>query len=83
MLPKGTSFLSLFGPQMPGLKGWPHFTDNRLARKPNRSRRAPMCVRFQAVGECTTSCTLAHTKSSAFTETEFSLVEKRFGEIYL
>ena len=83
LLPKGTTFLSLFGPQMPGLKGWPHFTDNRLARKPNRSRRAPMCVRFQSVGECTASCTLAHTKSSAFTETEFSLVEKRFGELYL
>ena len=83
LLPHGTVFTSIFGPQMPGLKGWPHFTDNRLAKKPNRSRRAPMCVRFQCVGECTMSCTLAHTKVSAFTEAKISsVVNKRFSNLY-
>ena len=36
LLPRGTVFTALFRPQMPGLKGWSHFTDNRLAWKPNR-----------------------------------------------
>ena len=66
---------------MPGLKGWPHFTDNRLARK-SRSRRAPMCVKFQAMDECTLTCTLAHVKVSSFTAAEQQTVDKRFAELY-
>jgi hypothetical protein len=59
LVPTGKSYNAIFGAQMAGIKGWPYFNDNRLAKQ-GRLSRAPMCVRFQALGDCTQGCTLAH-----------------------
>ena len=81
MIPSGKTYNTLFGATMASLKGWPYFTDNRLAKK-GRSQRAPMCIRFQAMGECTQACTLAHLRASDMPDTERRAVEKRVLELY-
>jgi hypothetical protein len=59
-LPTGIKYLGLFDAKMPGLKGWPILLDTRIPKKQNRAQKAPMCARFQALGKCKQSCTLAH-----------------------
>ena len=81
LVPDGKSYNTLFGATMASLKGWPYFNDNRLSKK-GRSRRAPMCIRFQAMGECTHACTLAHLRAADMPDTERKAVEKRFLELY-
>ena len=81
LLPSGRAYTAFFGARMPGLKGWPYFNDNRLSKK-GRSRRAPMCVRFQAMGDCTHGCTLAHLRASKMTDADRRAVATRFLAIY-
>jgi hypothetical protein len=81
LLPTGKVYTSLFGATMTSLKGWPYFNDNRLAKK-GRSRRAPMCIRFQAMGECTHACTLAHLRAADMPDSDRRAVGKRFLELY-
>ncbi len=63
-LPAGTQYLDLFDANMPGLKRWPILLDTRIPKKQNRAQKAPMCVRFQALGKCKQDCSLAHITAS-------------------
>jgi hypothetical protein len=80
-IPPGHSYLTMFGPKMPSISGWPFFNDNRLTRL-GKSRRAPMCIRFQSTGECTTGCTLAHIKPTDMADSDRNAVTKRFLAVY-
>ena len=63
-LPPGVEYMDLFNAKMPGLKGWPVLLDTRISKKLNRAQKAPMCVRFQAVGKCRHGCSLSHITAS-------------------
>ena len=81
LIPTEKSYNTFLCSQIAGLKGWPYLNDNRLVKK-GRSRRAPMCVRFQAMGDCTHGCTLAHMRASDMPEADRKAVAKRFLELY-
>jgi hypothetical protein len=81
LIPSNKSYAVLFSTQSAGVKGWPYFNDSRPPKK-GRTRRAPMCVRFQAMGECTQSCTLAHILPNDMGDTDRHAVEKRFIDLY-
>ena len=67
---------------MPGLKEWPILLDTRIPKKQNRAQKAPMCVRFQALGKCKQSCTLAHIAASAMPEEAHSKADVLFQAAY-
>ena len=81
-LPGGTKYVDLFGTKMPGLRGWPVLLDTRLSKKQNRSRKAPMCVRFQVTGKCKQNCTLSHVIASDMPEEARSKAADLFKIVY-
>jgi hypothetical protein len=81
-LPGGSKYVDLFGSKMPGLRGWPVLLDTRLSKKQNRSRKAPMCVRFQVTGKCKQNCTLSHVAASDMPEEARSKAADLFRTLY-
>jgi hypothetical protein len=81
-LPNGTKYLDLFNAKMPGLKGWPVLLDNRISKKQSRTHRAPMCVRFQVVGQCKQGCSLAHISASDMPAEARSKADALFQAVY-
>ena len=78
----GTQYLDLFDAKMPGLKGWPILLDTRIPKKQNRAQKAPMCVRFQALGKCKQSCSLAHIAAAVMPEEACSKADVLFRAAY-
>jgi hypothetical protein len=81
-LPAGIAYLDLFGSKMPGLKGWPVLLDTRIPKRLNKTQKAPMCVRFQSMGKCQQSCSLAHIASSDMPEGARETATARFKVVY-
>ncbi len=81
-LPAGVEYLDLFGTKMPGLKGWPVLLDTRIPKRLNRTQKAPMCVRFQSMGKCQQSCSLAHITSSSMPDGARETAAARFKAVY-
>ena len=81
-LPSGTKYVDLFSTKMPGLKGWPVLLDTRISKKQNRTHKAPMCVRFQVVGQCKQGCSLAHVQASAMPTEARSKANALFKAVY-
>lgn len=72
----------MFDAKMPGLKGWPVLLDTRISKKHNRSQKAPMCVRFQAMGQCKQGCSLAHIAANQMTTEARAKADNLFKAIY-
>jgi hypothetical protein len=81
-LPSGVEYLNLFGSKMPGLKGWPVLMDTRIPKRLNKTQKAPMCVRFQSLGKCQSSCSLAHITASDMPEGAREIADARFKAVY-
>ncbi|KAI2498102.1 hypothetical protein MHU86_16412 [Fragilaria crotonensis] len=81
-LPSGVSYLDLFNAKMPGLKGWPVLLDTRISKKQSRTRKAPMCVKFQVSGHCKQGCSLAHVAASAMPADSRSKANALFKAVY-
>jgi hypothetical protein len=81
-LPAGTKYLDLFDAKMPGLKGWPILLDTRIPKKQNRAQKAPMCVRFQALGKCKQGCSLAHIAAHGMPDAARSKADALFRAAY-
>ena len=81
-LPVGTKYLDLFDAKMPGLKGWPILLDTRIPKKQNRAQKAPMCVRFQALGKCKQGCSLAHIAAQGMPDEARSKADMLFRAAY-
>ena len=81
-LPVGTKYLDVFDTKMPGLKGWPVLLDTRISKKQNRSQKAPMCVRFQAIGQCKQGCLLAHIAANQMTTEARTKADNLFKAVY-
>jgi hypothetical protein len=81
-LPVGVEYLDLFGSKMPGLKGWPVLLDTRIPKRLNKTQKAPTCVRFQSIGRCQQSCSLAHITSSDMPEGAREKATARFKAVY-
>jgi hypothetical protein len=81
-LPSGTKYLDLFDAKMPALKGWPILLDARIPKKHNRAQKAPMCVRFQALGKCKQGCSLAHIAGALMPDDARSKVDSLFRAAY-
>jgi hypothetical protein len=67
---------------MPGLKGWPILLDTRIPKKQNLAQKAPMCVRFQALGKCKQSCTLAHIAATGMPDDARNKADSLFRTAY-
>ena len=81
-LPTGIEYLDLFNTKMPGLKGWPVLVDDRIPKKTNRTQKAPMCVRFQAVGKCKQGCSLSHVMASDMPDSARAKAATLFQAVY-
>lgn len=81
-LPGGTKYLDLFDTKMPALKGWPVLLDTRIPKQQNRSRKAPMCVKFQVTGQCRQECSLAHVIASDMPDDARSKADALFRDVY-
>ena len=81
-LPSGVNYLDLFNSKMPALKGWPILIDTRISKKQSRTHKAPMCVRFQVVGQCKRGCSLAHVAASAMPDEARSKANALFRAAY-
>ena len=81
-LPSGTKYLDLFNAKMPGLKGWPVLIDTRISKKQSRTHKAPMCVRFQVIGQCKQSCSLAHVTANTMPSEARSKADALFKAVY-
>jgi hypothetical protein len=79
----GTKYLDLFDARMPGLKGWPILLDTRIPKKQNRAQKAPMCVRFQALGKCKQGCSLAHVPATGMPDEARSKADALFRAAYM
>ena len=81
-LPSGTKYLDLFNAKMPGLKGWPVLLDSRISKKQSRTHKAPMCVRFQVIGQCKQGCSLAHVTATDMPSEARSKADALFQAVY-
>jgi hypothetical protein len=75
-IPEGKTYLSYFKPGGPNDTGWPKLEDPRW----ESDRR--MCIRFQVKGQCTETCTLAHTPKSKMTSQQETEIAARFKKIF-
>ena len=55
--------------------------DDRLPKKNNKARTAPLCVRFQMIGKCVYGCSLAHILPKKMTQEEFSQTNRIIKEV--
>lgn len=80
LLPTGKAFNEFFNSKDPVLKknllAWPEVKHHSMSRK------KPICVKYQAVGRCTASCSLAHQPPGQMSATTKAAASKRFAEIY-
>ena len=76
----GVNYLDLFKDRAPGAKNWPKILDDRLPKKNNKTRAAPLCVRFQMMGKCIHGCSLAHVHAKQMTQGEFGQTDRIIKE---
>ena len=75
----GTGYLNLFKDRAPSVRNWPKILDDRLPKKNNKTRAAPLCVRFQMTGKCVYGCSLAHILREKMTQGEFGQTDRMVG----
>jgi hypothetical protein len=79
-IPGGRTYNDIFNGRDPTLKknltGWPD------VRHHSQGRRKPLCIKYQALGKCAATCTLAHQPPNQMPPSAKMATAKRFAEVY-
>jgi hypothetical protein len=79
-IPGGKTYNDIFNGREPTLKknlsGWPDIKHH------SQGRRKPMCIKYQALGKCVPTCTLAHQPTNQLAPGIKAATANRFAEVY-